>query len=67
MSDSVIDLDEHRPHSVVQCLDDHVHVVPMSLFSSFVDGNLPLDRIPACVIRRIVEEWATLVQGAKVR
>ena len=49
----LIDLDDHRPHWVINC-GTSVHVVPDALILKWINGTLPLDEE---ICRRILEEW----------
>lgn len=48
---------ENTPHLVINC-SDMVYVIASEDIKQIVNGSQPLDTLPACVLRRIIEEWS---------
>ena len=58
--DTVVSLDDRRPHFVLPSLtDDRVHVVPVEMIRRIVSGELPLREVEYLedIVRAIFDEW----------
>lgn len=60
---SIHELDDQRPHLTVSTLDGNVHVLPLSLIQNVIKGNFRAETLGDDVLRAIVDEWLTYVQG----
>ena len=61
MSSNVIDLDEHRPHVVVEGLG-RSHVVPLELIEKLINGTIAFaDVEDQDLLRDILHSWLEMV------
>lgn len=60
---SVIDLDAHRPHVLIDAStpDGEVYVYPLAYFEDFIAGG-SID-LPDAVLRQIITDWLRGLRG----
>lgn len=59
-----IDLTERMPHYTMKC-EDGLHVVPEACLRDMAAGRLPLDALPASVIRKVVGDFLWFAERAE--
>jgi hypothetical protein len=58
----IVELDEYRPHLVLECGEGHQHVFPLAWVHDLIAGKA-VDPLEPCMQRTVLREWLDGVGG----
>lgn len=56
---NIVDIEDYKPHMVVETIDGNVHVMPVQLIKNWISGDVKFEDSEdwEVVVRTILKDW----------